>query len=99
MSRSLLAAAGVPAALLGNADGSLLRESQRQFLHTTVTPVARIAAEELALKLDTPGLRFDHSSMYASDITGRARAFGSMVKAGMDVQRAAILSVLISDED
>ena len=41
VSRSLLAAAGVPPSLLGNADGTFARESYRQFLFATIQPVAK----------------------------------------------------------
>ena len=99
VSRSVLAAAGVPAALLGRSDGTLLREAQRQFLHGTISPVGKIVAVELADKLDAPGLSFDFAALFASDIAGRARAFASMVKGGMSVERAAVLSGLITVED
>ena len=52
---------------------------------------------ELSAKLDTEvTLSFD--ALYASDITGRARAFQSMVGGGMDVAKAAALSGLMADE-
>ena len=35
---------------------------------------------------------------WASDISGRARAFGSMVKGGMDIPKAAALSGLLLEE-
>ena len=52
----------------------------------------------MAAKLDVAGLALDFSSLFASDITGRARAFGSMVNGGMDIERAAGLSGLLAGE-
>ena len=99
VSRSILAACGVPASLLGSSDGTLARESFRQFLHGTISPVARIVAVELGRKLDVPELAFDFSELFASDLSGRARAFGSLVNGGMDPAQAAALSgLLVQDE-
>ena len=44
------------------------REEMRRFLHSTIAPVARIVAGEMADKLDTPGLSFDFSALFASDL-------------------------------
>ena len=82
---SILAACGCPGSLLERSDGTLAREEMRRFLHSTISPEARIVADELAVKLDTPGLAFDFSNLFASDLSGRARSFQSMVGGGMDV--------------
>ena len=42
---------------------------------------------------------FSFEALFASDITGRARAFGSLVQGGMDVEDAANLTGLISEEE
>ena len=96
--RSMLAACGVPASLLGNSDGTFAREALRQFLHTTISPVADIITPELALKLDTPDLAFNFDKLFASDLSGRARAFQSMVGGGIDVEKAAALAGLMEPE-
>ena len=96
--RALLAAAGVPAALLGGSGASEARESYRQFLHGTVQPVAKLILGELREKLDSPDLNLDFDDLMASDIAGRARAFGVMVTGGMDLERAAGLSGLLAAE-
>ena len=96
--RSLLAAAGVPAALLGNAGSSDTREGYRQFLHGTIQPVAKLILGELRYKLDSPDLRLEFDDLMAADISGRARSFGSMVTAGMELERAAALSGLLATE-
>ena len=93
----LLAAAGVPVALLGEADGTNLRESIRVMLHTTLTPVGRVCLAELRDKLDAPGLAFDWSGLFAADLVGRARSFKSLVAGGMPVSEAAGLSGLLVD--
>ena len=96
---SILGAAGCPGSLLLRADGTLAREELRRFVHTTIEPVARTIAGELAAKLDTPGLGFDFSALFASDLSGRARSFASMTKAGMDLTKAAALAGLMVDDD
>ena len=96
---SILAACGCPGSLIERSDGTLSREEYRRFLHSTISPVARVVASELAVKLDTPGLAFDFSALFASDLSGRARAFQSMVGGGMDVGKAAALAGLMVDDD
>ena len=97
--QSILAAAGVPASLLGNSDGTYARESFRQFLHSSIAPIARMISGELAQKLDTPGLSFDFSALFASDLSGRARAFQSMVGGGIEISQAAALAGLMVNDD
>ena len=96
---SILAACGCPGSLIERSDGTLAREEMRRFLHSTISPVARVVADEMAVKLDTPGLAFDFSSLFASDLSGRARSFQSMVGGGMEVGKAAALAGLMVDDD
>ena len=96
---SILAACGCPGSLLERSDGTLAREEMRRFLHSTISPVARVVAEELAVKLDTPGLALDFSALFASDLSGRARTFQSMVGGGMEVEKATALAGLMVDDD
>ena len=65
------------------------REAYREFIATTVEPLGRIIAAELADKLDTPGLALGFEALAASDMAGRSRAVGSLVKAGWSPQEAA----------
>ena len=76
-----------------------MRESWRQFLaFKSVTPVADIVAAELSDKLAVDvGLSFDR--MFASDLSGRARAFQSMVGGGMPVDKAAALAGLMDPSE
>ena len=96
---SILAACGCPGSLLERSDGTLAREEMRRFLHSTISPVSRIVADELAVKLDTPGLAFDFKALFASDLSGRARAFQSMVGGGMEVEKAAAQAGLMVEDD
>ena len=95
-SLAVLAACGVPPELMsGQAQGTAAREAFRRFLHSTVTPLLLGMAAEAAHKLATPGLAFDTTGLHAADVQGRARAFQSMVKADMPIEKAAALSGLL----
>ena len=96
---STLGALGVPVELItARSDGAAVREAWRRFAHAFLTPLGGIVAAELADKLNVSGLTLDFSSLFASDITGRARAFNSMVQGGMEVEKAATLSGLLAGE-
>ena len=86
---SILSACGVPPTLAAvSSDGTAQRESFRRFLVSTIRPVARIIETELRAKLD-PTAELSFSELAASDLTGRARAVGSLVKSGgIDKERA-----------
>ena len=94
---AVLAVCGVPTVILERADGTALREAWRQFLHSSVTPVADIVAAELSDKLDAD-IKLNFDGMFASDLSGRARAFQSMVGGGMPVEKAAALAGLMSPD-
>ena len=94
----MLSMLGVPPGLLlGGSEGSAEREQWRRCLHGTIMPLAHLLEDELTRKLDTDVI-FDFSSLAASDLAGRARAFQSMVHAGMDVNLAAVQSGLTDGE-
>lgn len=93
--RAVYAAMGVPAELMSlPSGGTEAREAWRRFLHGSIAPLGAILEQELQAKLDA-SVRLDFESLYASDVSGRARAFQSMVGAGMDVTQAASLSGLM----
>ena len=94
---AILAACGVPVELVSGGDGTALREAWRRFLHSTVQPLAGVVAVELARKLDTPGLALSFEGLFASDLSGRARAFQSLVGGGMEPARAAGLAGLMEE--
>ena len=95
---AVLAACGVPPPLVAPGDGTAAREAWRRFLHGTIHPLGAIVAEEAASKLGIDGLSLGFDRLFASDLSGRARAFQSMVGGGMDLAKAAALAGLMDAE-
>ena len=89
----ILAACGVPVSLLQRADGTALRESWRQFLVAAINPVSELVKSELSNKLDSK-INLDFTALRASDISGRARAFGVLVGNGVSIADAMVTSGL-----
>ena len=83
---------GIPSSIHGT--GGSARESYRQFLASTIQPLAKLVVEELAAKLDTPTLALGFTELRAADIASRARAFKQLVDAGMDSAKAADITGL-----
>ena len=70
----------------------------RRFFSLTVEPLAGLLAAELSAKLEAEiGLSF--KGRFATDLAGRARAFQSMVGAGMDLAKAAALAGFMEVEN
>ena len=78
---------GIPSSIHGTCGSA--RESYRQFLSSTIQPIAKIVLGELAVKLDTPTLALSFVELRAADIATRARAYKQLVDAGMDAAKAA----------
>ena len=96
----LAAAGGVPPVLLrSDNDSGAQREGWRQFLHGTIQPAALIVLGELRDKLATPDLQLSFDRLMASDLSGRARAFQSLVGGGMEISKAAGLAGLMQGEE
>ena len=93
----VMAAAGVPVELATGGDGGSAREAWRRFLHATIQPLGDGVAAEIALKTGMD-VRADFDALMASDLSGRARAFQSMVGGGMDVGDAAALAGLMEGD-
>ena len=93
----VLAACGVPPGLFVDADGTAQRESYRRFFSLTVQPLASLLAAELSAKLEAE-ISLSFKGRFAADLGGRARAFQSMVGAGMDPAKAAGLAGLMDVE-
>ena len=92
-----LAACGVPPELADSkTDGTGQRESWRRFMFGTLVPLARLISAYAKRKGLDVQLNFD--DLMASDIAGRARAFGSLVQGGMDIEDAAILTGLVTQD-
>ena len=83
----IFGAYGIPSSIHGT--GGSARESYRQFLSSTILPIAKIIIEELSVKLNTPTLALDFTELRAADISGRARAYGVLINAGMPPAEAA----------
>lgn len=99
-SMAIIAACGIgPSLVQPNADGVGQKEAWRRTMHGSISPLARLVEAELRAKLDAPTLALDFKDLFASDIVGRARAFGSMVTGGMDIQEAAVKAGLTEVED
>ena len=93
----MLAAAGIPPGLFDAKEASGLRESLRQFLHLTVSPLARVLETEASEKLGVP-VTFDFTATHASDVQGRARAAKALVDAGFSLAEAAAASGILQPE-
>ena len=94
VSQSILASCGVPPSLADSgSDGTGQRESWRRFLHGTLQPVAKIIRAEFREKLEIPELSFSFHELMASDLSGRARAFGSLTgtEENLTVDQAATI--------
>ena len=72
--RDILAACGVPGGLIGQTDGTTLREELREFLHIGVSPVAGQLADTIKERFDLGDFEMDFSPLMASDLAGRARS-------------------------
>lgn len=92
---AVLSACGYPVSLANDADGTAQREAWRRYLHGTVAPLGRLV--EAAARRVGLGIMLDFDALFASDISGRARAFQSLVGGGMDVAQAAALSGLLNE--
>ena len=74
---TVLGCCGVPADLVRPGPGG--RESYRRWVAGSVAPLARLVADEFGRALDVPGLRLRFGALGAADVTGRARAWRSLV--------------------
>ena len=66
-------------------------------MHSTIQPLGKLVSAELSMKLDAD-VRLSFDGLFAADLSGRARAFQSMVGGGMDVTKAAGLAGLMESE-
>ena len=88
---AVLSACGVDPVLVGltKGDGTLAREAFRRFDRLSLQPLARTVEGELRSKLDAPDLALNFDSLRASDFAGVARAYKSLVEAGLTPDAAA----------
>ena len=97
LQRTVLAQFGVPTEIVSSTEASAGREGWRRFLHGSVQPLASVIAQEME-KIDRPVV-FNFDALFASDLSGRARAFQSMVGGGMSLEKAAALAGLMQAEE
>ncbi len=98
VSREVLAACGIPPALVDVTAAAAAREAFRQLLFGTVAPLGKAVAGELSRKLDAE-IELGWSELRAADIVSRARGFQSMVQSGMEPAKAAALAGLMAEGD
>ena len=96
-SREIWAAVGFNSSLFGGSQAAAVREAWRLCLFGVLSPLGRLVEAELQEKLeDTVTLSWQE--LRASDLSGRARAFQSMVGGGMEVAKAvAVAGLMIED--
>ena len=94
---AVLNACGYPVSLANDGEGTGQREAWRRYLHGTVAPLGRLViqeAERIGMNIE-----IDWKQLFASDISGRARAFQSLVGGGMSIEAAATASGLLNIEE
>ena len=96
-SRKIVAACGLSTSLWFDADGASKRESYRQSLHATLAPLGRLVSSQLTEKFETD-VQLEWGELKAGDIASSARAFRTMVEAGLSLSEAAALSGLMVAE-
>ena len=89
-----LAAIGLNEAIFGGADSAALREAWRLALFSLIAPLGHLVESELKSKID-PGISLSWTELRASDLAGRARAWQSLVKGGMDLKEASAIAGLM----
>ena len=93
----IVAACGLSTSLWFDADGASKRESYRQSLHATLAPLGRLVSSQLTEKFETD-VQLEWGELKAGDIASSARAFRTMVEAGLSLSEAAALSGLMVAE-
>ena len=97
-SQEIYSACGLNSGLWSAGDAASTREAWRLCLFGVLSPLGKLVETELQDKLeDTVTLSWQE--LRASDLSGRARAFQSMVGGGMEVERAAGLAGLMVTDD
>ena len=95
----ILSACGIPPSMFavgGQASGA--REAFRQYVFSTLMPIAKTVIAEAQAKLH-PNTELSFKNLSASDLQGRARSFKSLVDGGMSLSDAASNSGFLINED
>ena len=94
--REIVAAVGFNPSLFQTGPAAAIREAWRLALFGVVAPLGRKVEAELTAKLGPVSLGWQE--LKASDLSGRARAFQSMVGGGMDISKAiAVAGLMVED--
>ena len=96
-SREVMSACGYNANLFGAGQAAALREAWRLALFGVLAPLGRLVQAEIRSKLDEE-LTIGWQELRASDLSGRARAFQSMVGGGMNVADVVAVAGLMVEE-
>ena len=96
-SREVISACGYNANLFGAGQAAALREAWRLALFGVLAPLGKLVESEIRSKLDSE-ITIGWQELRASDLSGRARAFQSMVGGGMAVGEAVAVAGLMVEE-
>ena len=97
-SREVMNACGLNIALFGNGNAAATREAWRLALFSVLSPLGKLVESELKAKLED-SVTLSWQELRASDLSGRARAFQSMVGGGMDVSQAVSIAGLMQPDE
>ena len=96
-SQEVYSACGLNQALWGGSQAAAVREAWRLCLFGVLSPLGRLVEAELQEKLED-SVTLSWQELRASDLSGRARAFQSMVGGGMPVSEAvAVAGLMVED--
>ena len=96
-SREIYAACGLNSAIWGAGDAASTREAWRLCLFGVLSPVGNMVQAEMRDKLDDT-VTLSWQELRASDLSGRARAFQSMVGGGMAIAEAVSIAGLMVED-
>ena len=97
-SQEVYSACGFNASLWIGGEAAATREAWRLCLFGVLAPLGRLVEAELRDKLDDE-VSLSWQELRASDLSGRARAFQSMVGGGMEVDQAVSVAGLMVTDD
>lgn len=93
--REIVSAVGFNPSLFQTGPAAAIREAWRLALFGVISPLGRKVAAELSAKLGP--VEIGWGELKASDLSGRARSFQSMVGGGMSVEDAAMNADLVME--
>ena len=96
-SQEVYSAVGLNAALWGGGGAAGTREAWRLALFSVLAPLGKLVESELQEKLED-SVSLSWQELRASDLSGRARAFQSMVGGGMAVAEAVSVAGLMVED-